>query len=128
MKTGNISLTENSAYKTLLDDYIIKCLGYYTYFRSIHTFSYQFTDKGLQSRRGDFSNTSPDAIISKVREEARNDAEFWGDIMIKYLCDNHELYPEYTTYDEGVRPPKKAYFSGIEFGITSDDCCKDPLK
>lgn len=111
VETGDITLPANAAYKTLLDEHIKVCLRFEGYSRLIPHLNNQLTDKGQQSRNGEFSQPSGDAILMK---RAKNDAELMAKLMMEFICDNIGDYPEYNTGQEGILPNDKPYFSGVE--------------
>lgn len=113
--TGDIDLPGKVEYKTLLDEYIIPVLFRYSYYRSIRTFSSQFTDKGVQNRSGEASQRAPENNVHALRQDALNDAEFHEKLLKKYICDKGAgVFPEYFDCNpEDIRPKSESSFNGI---------------
>jgi len=130
--SGEISDLGNEVYKELLDDHIIKTLGYFGYVEALLHISREFTDKGAQTKKGEWSDPVDTAELKFLRQEALNKAEFMSTLMVDFLCTNQNDLPEYIDPDkEGITPNKEAYFSGMELDHLAhhrhrrdeDDCC-----
>ncbi len=125
--SGDISLPANSAYKTLLDEYIIPSLQCNGYYRFISHISSQITDKGVMKRRGEFADQADSQELRRLRADAQNDYEFKDNLLITFLCDNSGDYLEYTNTEEGINAKRTPYFSGMYFGPGQDDSCSRGL-
>lgn len=124
--SGNIAQPVNSKYKLLLDDHIQTVLGHWGYHKVIPHLNYQLGDKGHQQREGNHSKPTEKSVVDKMMSIASNDAEFTTDLMVKFICRHASDYPEYGRLDDGIAANKKPYFSGIQFGNSSND--RDPLE
>lgn len=113
--SGGITNPANSEYKDLLDDKIIPVLFRFSYYRSLRTFSSQFTDKGVQNRSGEASQRATELNVHALRQDALNDAEFHEELLIRYICDKGaEVFPEYWDCDtEDIKPNGGSSFNGI---------------
>lgn len=118
VENGTITDTSNSDYKTLLDDYIIPYLMFASMVRLVPHLNAQLTDKGLQSRNGEFSQPVSRGNAKMIVGQYKNDAEYMSEILIKYLCEYSNKFPEYdsTLRGEDMKGHKKPYFNGIQFG------------
>ncbi len=128
--TGDISLVGNVAYKTLLDSYILKVLGYYGFADALVYISREVTDKGVRIKDGNQSASAEISEIRFMRKEWQDKAEFMAELLNKFLCKNSSDYPEYSVSTDGVSANREAYFSGIQFddhdcsdSWDEDDCC-----
>lgn len=117
ISTLDIQLVGNVAYKGLLDEYILPSLRSHGMARLIPHLTSQLTDKGLQSRSGEFSQQASASAAKAMRQRYENDAEYLDGLLLQYLCDNTTLFPE---YNDGATSSQNGktdnYFSGIEFG------------
>ena len=125
--SGDISLPAKSAYKTLLDEYVIPSLQANGYYRMLSSLASQITDKGVMKRRGEFADQADSQELRRLRADAKNDYEFFDNLLVTYLCDNSGEFPEYTNTEEGINAIKTPYFSGIYFGPGQDDSCSRGL-
>lgn len=112
--------TLGGAYKTLMDDYLVDCLVWYTLAESPETMSYQLTNKGLVRKLGDNTQLpGMDEIIS-LSDTYRKRAEFYANRCRLYLEQNAPaLYPEYLNPGDGIdarRPVRVQYTSPVYLG------------
>jgi hypothetical protein len=105
----------NVNYKTLLDNYIINVIQFEGYYKLLLHLQAQVTDKGPQSRSGEFSVPIEMSGLKLLRAESKNDAEFYGNLLVTFIRDNSNDYPEYCDTTEGINSSKTAFFSGIYF-------------
>jgi hypothetical protein len=113
--SGN-SLSE--PYTTLMDDHVRKVTAWWTCVELIPNLSVQVDNAGLVQRTP--SNASP-ASPQQVSHEAnrcRNTAQFYTQQMYRYLCNNTELFPEYSQSDPGDILPESAYYTQNGYTIT----------
>lgn len=81
----NVSGTTTGEYKTLLDNYIIDALCYYTMSRLPVAISFQFWNKGVVRKQGE--NTElPDMVdLVSISDRYLKTAEWYGERLTKYL-------------------------------------------
>ena len=103
----------NVNYKNLLEDYIIPVIKFEGYYKLLLHLHAQVTDKGAQNRNGEFSISVDMSGLKLLRAEAKNDSEFYANLLVLFLCDNSEDYIEYCDTTEGIGASKKPFFSGI---------------
>jgi hypothetical protein len=114
---------------TLLDNYITDTLVNYVLSELPQGLSFQYYNKGLVKKTGDNieSPSMQDMIDVANRYKAR--AEFYKQRLVKYLKQNHLLYPQYLNWGNGVdsiRPDNSGYRTNIF--LYSGTCCSDSLK
>ena len=115
VEDGNILVPYFGVYKTLLDEYILPVIQFEGYYRLLLHLHAQVTDKGAQTRSGEYSNAIDMAGLKLLRADAKNDSEFYANLLVVFICDNVSDYPEYTDTTEGIEANKKPFFSGIYF-------------
>lgn len=120
---ADITLSNNSAYKTLLDDYIHKALAWYVMSEIGDATTYKVANKAVSKMNGD--NTQPASMEELIRlnQKYKDRAEYYGQRLRKFLLANLDTYPLYLQSNEGVDriPPKStAYNTGIYLGPTVD--------
>ena len=112
---GTIGDGGNAVYKTLLDEYILPVIQFEGYYKLLLHLHAQVTDKGAQTRSGEYSNSIDMAGLKLLRTDAKNDSEFYANLLVVFICDNVNDYPEYNDSSIGIEANKKPFFSGIYF-------------
>lgn len=104
--------------KILIDEYIKPCLYQWSYRAAILHLNLRVTDKGVLTQSDTNAQQAEPARVSHLMNEAKNKAEFHANLAVKFICKNESSFPEYgdETFDDGVRPDKKPFDSGIVFG------------
>lgn len=96
-----ITLIETDAvidpYKSLLDNYIIDPLLYYTLAELPQALSYQFWNKGVVRKQGDNTELPSMSELIDISNHHRKRAEWYGERLRKYLIQTstESVLPEY---------------------------------
>lgn len=112
--TGNIELSGNSEYKTLLVDYIQPYLTHQAYYYSLDNFVMKFVNVGLQAPFTEQSGAIDIGMFKMMKNNSKNIAEFYQSRLRQYLCDKGgSVFPEYNenVVDGGVPPGKGRGYS-----------------
>jgi len=118
------SISGETAYKTLLDDYIFDVILKASQSRALMFIFAKIRNKGVMEQNSDNSNPVDITILNKMRDEIQNDFEYFSNKLKDYLCDYVDTYPEYKDYNpDGLSsydtPNKQdSYFTGIYLGDT----------
>jgi hypothetical protein len=118
--------TITGAYKTLLDDYIIDCLLYYTLAGLPEALSYQFWNKGVIRKQGDNTELPTMSELIDISNRYRIRAEWYGERLNKYLkaTASSAVLPEYLSpgdTTDTITPEANSYTMPIYLG-TGDYC------
>lgn len=122
VNTSDITLSGNTEYKLLLDEYIYPCHLKFSLLRSIMPMRVKFRNKGLMEQNSDNAQPIDKEFITYVENKIRNDVEFYSNKLKGYLCFFFDFYPQYDSTlpanrHDYNRPNKKdSYFSGIYLG------------
>lgn len=103
-------------YEILLYNFIMPCLMWYSIYEALPFINFKLTNKSVVQKNGDNLNVAETNDIDILRQQARNNGEFYGQRLKVELCNNHTKYPELdqTTQDNGIKPDKDIeYFGGI---------------
>ena len=101
---------------TLLEDYIQPALVEWVTYAGLLYFNYKVTNKAVLKKSSDNSEASDLNEVNYLRQDVRDDAEYYTDRLVKFLCANDTVYPEYedgNTEDDDIKPSKKSFFGGI---------------
>jgi hypothetical protein len=122
--TGAIDEPAESAYKTLLDIYIIDALIWYTLYELPIDLSYQFWNKGVVRKQGQDTEMPSMSDLLDIGNRNKNKAEFYGNRLKKYLQQNaYTLFPEYYQAGVGIDtiyPDQKSFTIPIYLGGDCD--------
>ena len=106
-------------YQTLMDDYIVDALIYYTMAELPNILSFQFYNKGMIRKRDENADTPTMTEIVMMSDNYRQKAEYYGNRLMLYLKENFTLFPEYLNPGNGVDtvlPGNRAFTMPIWLG------------
>lgn len=119
LQTGIEDANLTADEEILLDDYLVDALIYFVMSELPMGLSYQFYNKGLIRKGGtEQENPSMQDMID-VANRYKSRAEFYRQRMIKYLRQNHNLYPTYLQFNGGIDviiPDTDGYNSSMWLG------------
>jgi hypothetical protein len=105
-------------YAILLEEYVIPALTNWALYESIVPLTLKFTNKGISRASDQYTEGIDLETMKYIRNDVRNEAEWYSQRLTTYLCNNTQLFPEYSNYDANdLFPSTKAggYNSGIYF-------------
>lgn len=119
--------TLNQLEKDLIADYIQLCVCEWTYYMSINLLRSKTTNKSLSQESSQYSTVAERQDAIDIRNELRDNAEFYSTRLVKYLCDHSESFPLYNnpTDKENLSKNSKTYFSGMYLPGGDCDGCQD---
>ncbi|CAA6810517.1 MAG: Unknown protein [uncultured Sulfurovum sp.] len=115
-------LKEGYALKNITDDedyfvkeYLMPCLAQWALYESIPFIKYKLNNKGMNEESSEFGAPSSEDAVKFLRNSVRDTAEFLGERLVTYLCDNYNLFDKYNNpdVDENLSKNSQTYFSGI---------------
>jgi Zn-dependent protease with chaperone function len=111
-------------YKTLVDNFIVDALVWYTLMSLPQTLSYQFWNKGIVRKQGEDTETTMDELLD-LSNTFRNRAEFYANRLKLYLKQEAPTkFPEYINPGnrlDDIHPLNKAFTLPVYLG---DDECR----
>ena len=137
VNTGEIELVANAKYKTLLNDYVVPDVTWWSYFYALDDFIMQFMNVGLVQGFSEQGSPVDINTFKMLKNSARDKAEWYDNRLREHLFNNDNLYPEYeTSTTDGTLPA--AHTDGVLSSIVMDipirskdydpTCCKNPYK
>lgn len=123
--------TTTGDYKTLLDDYIIDALCYYTLSELPAGISYQFWNKGVVRKVGDNTELPDMSTLIDISNHYRRKAEFYGERLSLYLkrVSSTTVLPEYQqpgSEIDTIVPENSAFTLPVYLGIGDWPCTDLP--
>ena len=106
---------------TLLDNYIIPALKWWTLVEAAPYLTYKITNKNIVRKNSDNSSGIDYNELDQFMSMVTDKAEYHTTRLINYLCENSTSYPLYDNPGNGVDtivPRSTAYQSGIFLGRT----------
>ena len=102
------------AYKTLVDEYIGAMLPSWALHMCIPYLRFKIENGNIYSKTSETGTALSTEEAQHLREEVRNDAEYFTERMIKYITNNLSSFPEYSTNSgANISPDKNAYYNGM---------------
>ena len=102
------------AYKTLVDDFIGDCLPSWAFHMCIPYLRFKVENGNIYSKTSETGTALSTEEAQHLREEVRNNAEYFTERMIDYVTNNLSSFPEYSTNSGAdVSPDRNAYYNGM---------------
>ena len=102
------------AYKTLVDDYIGLMLPSWAFHMCIPYLRFKVENGNIYSKTSETGTALSTEEAQHLREEVRNNAEYFTERMIEYITNNLASFPEYSTNSGAdVSPDRNAYYNGM---------------
>lgn len=117
IRDGEIGDAQNEAYKTLLDDHVRDVTMWWTMVEAIPSLNLKIDNGGLVVRTSEDSTPAPTAAIDREINRARDNAHYYTERMVEYLCNNDADLPEYLDTEPGDLYPERDVTSIAGFEI-----------
>ena len=102
------------AYKTLVDDYIGLMLPSWAFHMCIPYLRFKVENGNIYSKTSETGTALSTEEAQHLREEVRNNAEYFTERMIEYITNNLASFPEYSTNSGAdVSPDRNAFYNGM---------------
>jgi len=105
--SGDINLEANSKYKTLRDSYIKPMLIWFTQAEYLPFAMFKIDNGGVAKHRGEESESVNFSDVDRMMSKINDRAEFYTRRFLDYICNNSNLYPEYSNNNNGDMYPDK---------------------
>jgi len=105
--------------RTLLDDYIQDALKYWVLYDGLDIFHYKVTNKAVMKKNSDDSQPVETIDIVRLKDSFKDKAEYFSQLITKYLLANLTSYPLFTNPGTGidtVHPNRDNYDTGWNLG------------
>ena len=89
------TLTGN--YETLMDEYVRKATCWWAMVDLVPTLYVKIDNGGLVIRNAENASPITENDLHREVERARQNAQFYTERLVKYLTNNSELFPEYSS-------------------------------
>jgi len=106
-------------YLTLVNKYIAPCLYHYVVTDSMLPMTFKMMNKSVTTRGAENANAIDVDQLRMIEQRYQQKAEYYGERLRLYLCENMDLFPEYKTPASGIdviNPQDQAIFGGFMLG------------
>lgn len=117
LKDDVVNQTLTGDYEVLLDSYVRKSLLWWTMVELLPSLLYKLDNGSIVQRESDDTNAVSREEMETIRDRARDNAVYYTQRLIDYLCHNSSLFVEYNnnTFPELAPSSSISTESGIVF-------------
>lgn len=108
------TLTGN--YKTLVDDYLVDVVTYWTLYYAVTNLLSKISNRGLQQEFSENSSQADITVYRTLKSEFQNMGEYFSQRANKWVFKNRDLFPEYEICSsDGSQPanPNNKFYGGL---------------
>lgn len=107
--------TLTNPYKTLVDDYIQDAIIHYALVEALPFISFQIKNGSITQKNSENGTAATRQDVDYLVQKERDSAEFYGQRIVEYLCNDSSLFPEYSqNTGADLNPISNAYYTGIK--------------
>jgi len=92
-------------YLTLLNEYIVKPTAWWTMVELYPMLMYKHDNGNLVTRQSENTTAITQGELSSLRDMARENANYYTQMLVDYLCANSGSFPEYSTNTSPEKTP-----------------------
>jgi len=104
------TLTGN--YETLVNTYISPALTWWALYEMLPSLRVRLVSHSIVIMNSEQSTAATSSDVQPIMDRAKDNAEFYTQRLIDYLCDNTDLFPEYSTNTGSDLDPSSANYNG----------------
>ena len=102
--------TLSGDYETLLNEYVLKVVLWWTMVELYPSLLYKHDNGNLVSRQSEDTTPVTKGEMESLKEAARDNARYYTNRLVQYLCYNSTLFPEYTSNtNNDISPDRNPY-------------------
>jgi len=98
-------------YETLMDSYVRKAVCWWTMVDLIPSLYTKIDNGGLVIRSAENTTPISENDLHREIERARTNAQFYTERLVTYLCNNSNLFPEYSSNSAGEMTPQRETYN-----------------
>ena len=107
--------TLTGVYKTLVDDYIQDAIIHYALVEALPFISFQIKNGSITQKNSENGTAATRQDVDYLVQKERDSAEFYGQRIVEYLCNDSGSFPEYSqNTGADLNPISNAYYTGIK--------------
>ncbi len=107
--------TLTGVYKILVDDYIQDAIIHYALVEALPFISFQIKNGSITQKNSENGTAATRQDVDYLVQKERDSAEFYGQRIVEYLCNDSSSFPEYSqNTGADLNPISNAYYTGIK--------------
>jgi predicted glycosyl hydrolase (DUF1957 family) len=107
--------TLTGLYKILVDDYIQDAIIHYALVEALPFISFQIKNGSITQKNSENGTAATRQDVDYLVQKERDSAEFYGQRIVEYLCNDSSSFPEYSqNTGADLNPISNAYYTGIK--------------
>jgi len=107
--------TLTGVYKILVDDYIQDAIIHYALVEALPFISFQIKNGSITQKNSENGTAATRQDVDYLVQKERDSAEFYGQRIVEYLCNDSGSFPEYSqNTGADLNPISNAYYTGIK--------------
>ncbi len=106
-------------YATLIEQYMAKPVVFWTLVELMPKMMYKYNDGTMGQHNSEDYTPISDSAMKDELERAKKHALAYSQGLVKYLCENRSLFPEYGTETGGQRCPITTVYNRSTFMFTT---------
>jgi len=123
LKTKIAAGTLNSDEINLLDNYIAPAMAQATVYECSTSMLFKYRNKSVATKSSENSSPIDYQDLQFLRDEWRNKTEEREARLIRFLCENDNLFPKYLEASDDLNPRKTAYQQSFYLGGADSTFC-----
>jgi len=102
-------------YKILVDDYVQDAIIHYALVEALPFISFQIKNGSITQKNSENGTAATRQDVDYLVQKERDSAEFYGQRIVEYLCNDNSSFPEYSqNTGADLNPISNAYYTGIK--------------
>jgi len=102
-------------YKILVDDYVQDAIIHYALVEALPFISFQIKNGSITQKNSENGTAATRQDVDYLVQKERDSAEFYGQRIVEYLCNDSSSFPEYSqNTGADLNPISNAYYTGIK--------------
>jgi hypothetical protein len=115
LKTDIADMDLSGNYKVLVDDYIQDAIIHYALVEALPFISFQIKNGSITQKNSENGTAATRQDVDYLVQKERDSAEFYGQRIVEYLCNDSSSFPEYSqNTGADLNPISNAYYTGIK--------------
>ena len=125
VESSSGSMAANN-YQTLMNTYVLPALKEWVMYELRYDMLVKWRNKGLMTQSSENGTPISMEDAEKIGNKYKDDAEFYTQRLVDYLCNYSDLYPEYdNNTNDQIQSQKNISSHGMYLGQWNGECSED---
>lgn len=118
LKNDSANNTLSGVYLTLAQNYVYKCVVWWTLVEVLPNLTYKVDNGTLSQRTSEDTTPVSDNVMKDIKTRAEANARYYTQRLVDYLCSESNLFPEYSNNSSPNRCPRKDVYGMMNYGFS----------